>query len=79
MKYTAFEDFIETYYDKPEIKCTLQKFDYRNRSGKMTMCDARNDYGKQELCKGFRKATHDHRCMYLIFNEYCQALKGRFE
>jgi hypothetical protein len=43
---------------------------------KMSICTA-EDSTQQEKCSFFEKSSHEKRCMYLIFDEYCDCLKAQ--
>ena len=48
------------------------KVDGRDKSGKMTTCTFKNDADQQRnKCKLYTKATHERRCMFLVYGEYC--------
>ena len=42
----------------------------------MSICTA-EDPRQQEKCRFFEKSSHEQRCMYLIFDEYCDCLKAQ--
>ena len=45
---------------------------------KMSICTA-EDPRQQEKCCFFEKSSHEQRCMYLIFDEYCDCLKAQMK
>ena len=44
----------------------------------MSICTA-EDPRQQERCRFFEKSSHEQRCMYLIFDEYCDCLKAQMK
>jgi hypothetical protein len=44
----------------------------------MSVCTA-EDSRQQEKCSFFEKSSHEQRCMYLIFDEYCDCLKAQMQ
>jgi hypothetical protein len=46
------------------------------KKDKMSVCTA-EDPRQQEKCSFFEKSSHEQRCMYLIFDEYCDCLKAQ--
>ena len=44
----------------------------------MSMCTAQ-DTQQQEKCSYFEKSSHEHRCMYFIFDAYCDCLKAQMQ
>jgi len=40
-------------------------------SGMMSTCAGCGDHLLQQRCGKYEKATHANRCMYLVFDEYC--------
>lgn len=45
---------------------------------KMSICTA-EDPKQQEKCSFFEKSSHQHRCMYFIFDEYCDCLNAQIQ
>jgi hypothetical protein len=45
---------------------------------KMSICSA-EDSKQQEKCSFFEKSSYEHRCMYFIFDEYCDCLKAQMQ
>lgn len=43
----------------------------------MSTCTERRSSEKQRTCDFYIKATNEHRCMFLVFNEFCQCLKAQ--
>lgn len=46
------------------------------KKDRMSICTAK-DCRQQEKCSFFKKASHEQRCMYLIFDAYCDCLKAQ--
>jgi len=46
------------------------------KKGLMSVCSAENKT-EQEKCVFYEKASHEDRCMYFIFDEYCDCLKAQ--
>jgi hypothetical protein len=46
------------------------------KEDKMSICTA-EDSKQQERCSFFEKSSYEHRCMYFIFDEYCDCLKAQ--
>jgi hypothetical protein len=44
----------------------------------MSVCTA-EDAKQQEECCFFVKSSHEPRCMYFIFDEYCDCLKAQMQ
>lgn len=44
----------------------------------MSICTAQ-DTQEQEKCSFFEKSSHDNRCMYFIFDTYCDCLKAQMQ
>jgi hypothetical protein len=44
----------------------------------MSICSAK-DSKQQEKCRFFEKSSYEHRCMYFIFDEYCDCLKAQIQ
>lgn len=62
-----------TYYEM-----LYQKTNYREYVNGMSKCTACLDSDKQKTCKGYAKATHENRCMYLRFGWHCDNRKKEF-
>jgi len=45
-------------------------------AGIMSTCRAENTK-EQKKCKFYEKASYENRCMYFIFDEYCDCLKAQ--
>jgi hypothetical protein len=45
---------------------------------KMSICSA-EDSKQQEKCSFFEKSSYEHRCMYFIFDEYCDCLAAQIQ
>jgi hypothetical protein len=45
---------------------------------KMSICSAK-DCKQQEKCSFFKKSSYEYRCMYFIFDEYCDCLKAQIQ
>lgn len=45
---------------------------------RMSICTA-EDPAQQEKCSFFEKSSYEQRCMYLIFDEYCDCLKAQIQ
>jgi len=45
---------------------------------RMSICTAK-DSAQQEKCSFFEKSSYEQRCMYLIFDEYCDCLKAQMQ
>jgi hypothetical protein len=48
------------------------------KKDKMSVCTA-EDSKQQEKCSFFEKSSHEYRCMYFIFDEYCDCLKAQIQ
>ena len=48
------------------------------KKDKMSVCTA-EDSKQQEKCSYFEKSSHDYRCMYFIFDAYCDCLNAQLE
>lgn len=48
-----------------------------NSRGPISVCEQRYSLINQEQCKHYNKATHFNRCMYFIFDEFCDSLKAQ--
>jgi hypothetical protein len=48
------------------------------KKDKMSVCTA-EDAKQQEECCFFVKSSHEPRCMYFIFDEYCDCLKAQMQ
>ena len=48
------------------------------KKGFMSVCSGENA-SEQEKCTFYDKASHENRCMYFIFNEYCDCLKAQMD
>ena len=48
------------------------------KKGKMSICTA-EDIKQQEKCRYFVKSSYEYRCMYFIFDEYCDCLKAQMQ
>jgi hypothetical protein len=46
------------------------------KKDKMSICTAENSK-QQEKCSFFEKSSYDYRCMYFIFDEYCDCLNAQ--
>lgn len=46
------------------------------KQGMMSTCSAENIKG-QKKCKFYEKASYENRCMYFMFNEYCDCLEAQ--
>ena len=46
------------------------------KKGLMSVCSAGNK-AEQEKCAFYEKASQENRCMYFIFDEYCDCLKAQ--
>lgn len=46
------------------------------KQGMMSTCSAENIKG-QEKCKFYEKASYENRCMYFMFDKYCDCLKAQ--
>ncbi len=44
----------------------------------MSICTA-EDPEQQEKCIFFEKSSHEYRCMYYIFDTYCDCLKAQMQ
>ena len=44
----------------------------------MSICTA-EDSKQQEKCSYFEKSSHESRCMYFIFDTYCDCLKAQMQ
>jgi hypothetical protein len=44
----------------------------------MSVCTAENSK-QQEKCSFFEKSSYEQRCMYLIFDEYCDCLRAQLQ
>jgi hypothetical protein len=44
----------------------------------MSICSA-EDIKQQEKCSFFKKSSYENRCMYFIFDTYCDCLKAQME
>ena len=44
----------------------------------MSICVAK-DHTEQETCTFYEKARFENRCMYFIFDEYCDCLKAQVD
>lgn len=44
----------------------------------MSVCTAK-DSKQQEKCSFFKKSSYEHRCMYFIFDEYCDCLNAQMQ
>jgi hypothetical protein len=45
---------------------------------KMSICSA-EDSKQQEKCSFFEKSSYEYRCMYFIFDEYCDCLAAQIQ
>ena len=48
------------------------------KKDKMSICTAK-DSKQQERCSFFEKSSYEHRCMYFIFDEYCDCLNAQIQ
>ncbi len=48
------------------------------KKDKMSVCTA-EDSKQQEKCRFFEKSSYEHRCMYFIFDEYCDCLNAQMQ
>jgi hypothetical protein len=48
------------------------------KKDKMSICTA-EDSKQQERCSFFEKSSYEHRCMYFIFDEYCDCLNAQIQ
>jgi cupin superfamily acireductone dioxygenase involved in methionine salvage len=48
------------------------------KKDKMSICTAK-DSKQQERCSFFEKSSHENRCMYFIFDEYCDCLNAQIQ
>jgi len=48
------------------------------KKGTMSVCVAEN-WSEQKTCKYYEPATQANRCMYWIFDEYCDCLKAQID
>ena len=46
------------------------------RSDVMSICTA-TDESEQIGCKYYKKSSHSDRCMYFVFEEYCDCLEAQ--
>ena len=44
----------------------------------MSVCTA-EDSKQQEKCSYFEKSSHEYRCMYFIFDAYCDCLNAQMQ
>jgi len=44
----------------------------------MSICSA-EDPKQQEKCSFFEKSSHENRCMYFIFDTYCDSLNAQMQ
>ena len=58
-----------------EMSCTETNF---CKKDKMSVCTAENSK-QQEKCSFFKKSSYEHRCMYFIFDEYCDCLNAQMQ
>jgi hypothetical protein len=46
------------------------------KSDVMSMCKAGSE-GEQRRCKFYKKSSHSDKCMYLVFDEFCECLEAQ--
>jgi hypothetical protein len=46
------------------------------RTGIMSVCTAENEY-QQKYCRFYEKSSYSDKCMYLVFDEYCDCLEAQ--
>ena len=46
------------------------------RSDFMSICTAA-DESEQKRCKFYKKSSHSDKCMYFVFDEYCDCLEAQ--
>ncbi len=46
------------------------------KPAQISICTAANQK-EQAVCRFFEKSRHAERCMYFVFNEYCDCLKAQ--
>ena len=47
------------------------------KSNGLSGCDMANKPKEQEKCRHYEKSTHFCRCMYLVFDNYCDSLAAQ--
>ena len=63
--------------------CTMGDVNHCVSNGGMSVCSATNlrikeeKLNTQEKCKHFIKASHEQRCMWEVFGEYCWSIKAQ--
>jgi hypothetical protein len=67
--------FYGLYQEAIEMSCSETNF---CKKEKMSICSA-EDSKQQEKCSFFEKSSYEHRCMYFIFDEYCDCLKAQIQ
>jgi hypothetical protein len=48
-----------------------------SRGNGLSACDMARKPKEQERCRHYIKSTHFSRCMFLIFDEYCDSLAAQ--
>ena len=51
---------------------------YCKTNGPISSCTAKN-WEEQKQCDSYEKARQHNRCMYFIFDEYCDCLKAQMK
>jgi hypothetical protein len=59
------------------VKMSSSETNYCKKD-KMSICTAK-DSKQQEKCSFFEKSSYEHRCMYFIFDEYCDCLNAQIQ
>jgi len=48
------------------------------KKGAMSVCSANNEED-QEKCTFYKKASQENRCMYFIFDEFCDCMEAQLD
>ncbi len=75
--YSICVDAVLYGLDQEVTKMSSSETNYCKKA-KMSICSA-EDSKQQEKCCFFKKSSYEHRCMYFIFDEYCDCLKAQIQ
>ena len=76
-KYSICFDAVLYGLNQEVFKMSSSETNYCKKE-KMSICSAK-DSKQQEKCSFFKKSSYEHRCMYFIFDEYCDCLKAQIQ
>ena len=78
--YQCIHSLLMPYYfglNEEAVEMSCSETNYCKKD-KMSVCTA-EDSKQQEKCSFFEKSSYEHRCMYFIFDEYCDCLNAQIQ